>query len=75
MTVDSDAVNPDKVVILTLSVYPRHCDALKLVARENGITSTSAGLRVLIEAVMRDRFGADWPARVTDAIKAEGAAA
>jgi hypothetical protein len=24
---------------------------------------------------MRDRFGADWPARVTDAIKAEGAAA
>ena len=71
----SDPVTPDKVVILSLSVYPRHCEALKLVARENGSPSASAGLRVLIETAMRDRFGTEWPSKVADAIRAEGAAA
>ena len=75
MAMDSDAMAPDKVVILSLSVYPRHCEALKLVARETGSPSASAGLRTLIETAMRDRFGTDWPVKVAEAIKAEGAAA
>lgn len=64
MANDPDVVAPDKVVILTLSVYPQHRAALELVARETGSKSASAGLRALVESVMRDRFGDDWPSKV-----------